>query len=114
MQSPYNCLNVVIGAFFVTFIERRHFVNIEKLLAKVKENKTEAINNYEEPVESVSRYKKMKSGGASLNNANGLFLVLWKGKFAFVVNAKGEIAASVLFDDEGKLAPSSRKSSPVW
>ena len=91
-------------------------MNMDKLYKRFQANKEAAINEYQAPSQETIRSApdKRGSGSNSLNNVNGLFLVLWKGKFAFVVNAKGEIAATVLFDDEGKLAPSSRKSAPVW
>ncbi len=87
-------------------------MNMDKLYKRFQENKQSAVNEYEEPL--YTERTKTKSGANGINNINGLFLVLWKGKFAFVVNAKGEIAATVLFDDDGKLAPSSRKQAPIW
>lgn len=81
---------------------------LDSLLNRVNQNKVKAVDEYcasDEDLSGKDWVKKPKSEmrSSSKGNIGGLFLVLWKNKYAFIVNAKGEVAAKVSFDDFGKI-----------
>ena len=89
-------------------------MNMDKLLFQVEQNKKNAVDAYSRAEESDSDGRKNRPSNGSFEpgiwdkskasqriGKQCLFLCLWKGKYAFIVNARGDIAATLTFDDNG-------------
>ena len=81
-------------------------MNLEKLTTAANLNMAAALSEYRNCEEKHAGGCEVKSGRqreALHQSTNGLWLVIWKGKFACIINSKVEIAAIVHFDDDGNL-----------
>lgn len=81
-------------------------MNLEKLAERAAVNMPMALKDYRNCEDHSAQGYSTKTGRnpeGLHQSTNGLWLVLWKGKFACIINSKVEIAAIVHFDDDGNL-----------